>query len=474
MTNWKTITELASELRTQKTTVRELVEEAQKRARASKDLHAYLEVFDDLDDDIVRAEEIIAHDKEGMHPLAGIPVAIKDNVLIHGKRTTAASHMLENYVASYDATVIETLRKEGAVIVGRTNMDEFAMGASTERSFFGPTKNPHDTTRVPGGSSGGSASAVASGTVPYALGSDTGGSIRQPAAFCGLVGFKPTYGAVSRYGLIAMGSSLDQIGPLTNTVADAEILFHTIRGHDVRDGTTLPDRENISSKKEHLTIGVPWHLLREGVDEDVLQVFEKTLSALEREGHTLEDITLPSSTHALAAYYIVMPAEASTNLARYDGVRYGLSREGNSLVEDYVRTRSEGFGEEVTRRILIGTYVLSSGYIDAYYNKAETLRHVLRKEYNDVFSKGVDVIATPTTPTPAFRFGEKKDPVSMYLADIFTVTANLTGFPAISVPMGRVVRDGKDLPVGIQYTAPHSREDLLFIAGEAVEKAEVY
>jgi aspartyl-tRNA(Asn)/glutamyl-tRNA(Gln) amidotransferase subunit A len=470
MNNDDTVEKLAADFRSGARRVRDVVQAALVRAKETENLHAYLEVFEDLEDDILRAEEILGRDSAGAFPLAGVPIAVKDNILIHGKRATAGSRILENYRASYDATVIEKLRRAGAIIIGRTNMDEFAMGSSTERSAYGPTKNPLDPSRVPGGSSGGSASAVASGTVPVALGSDTGGSIRQPAAYCGLVGLKPTYGAVSRFGLIAMGSSLDQIGPFAHTVADVEILFNTIAGLDSKDGTTRISPHGANTKKEKLVIGVPRHLLSGGIDEDVLLRFEEALRKLQEAGHELRDIVLPSAPHALAAYYIVMPAEASTNLARFDGVKYGFSKEGDSLIDDYVQTRSVGFGDEVKRRILIGTYVLSSGYIDAYYNRAEAVRDLLRKEHEAVFDEGIDVIATPTTPAPAFRFGEKEDPLAMYLADIFTITANLTGLPSLSVPMGTVLRDGVALPVGMQYTAPLFREDMLFMAGKELEK----
>jgi aspartyl-tRNA(Asn)/glutamyl-tRNA(Gln) amidotransferase subunit A len=378
--------------------------------------------------------------------------------------------MLENYVATYDATVITKLKAQGVVFLGRTNMDEFAMGSSTEHSAFGSTKNPHDHTRVPGGSSGGSAAAVAAHLAIAALGSDTGGSIRQPAAHCGIVGLKPTYGAVSRSGLIAMGSSLDQIGPLAKTVDDARILYNAICGIDPLDSTTIPEGlYDARPTTEKLRIGVPRRLLSEGVEPDVLDAFNTTLERLVDAGHTLVDVELPTSSYALAAYYVVMPAEVSTNLARLDGVRYGLTRHGDTLLEDYVLSRTDGFGEETRRRILLGTFVLSSGYIDAYYRKADVARTVLRREYEDAFRQ-VDAIAFPTTPSPAFRFGEKSDPLSMYLEDIFTVTANLTGMPALSVPMGFVERKGTKLPVGIHFTAPHQAEDTLFTLGGEVEK----
>lgn len=475
--NEMTIVEAARALRARECTVRELWDACAAAAHAkNSELHAYLEIFDADAAAIAAAQKRI----DAGHPvgcpdagdeslLCGIPLAIKDNILIEGKIASAASKMLENYRATYDATAIKKLKDAGALFVGRTNMDEFAMGSSTEHSAFGKTLNPIDTERVPGGSSGGSAAAVAAHTALAALGSDTGGSIRQPAAFTGLVGLKPTYGAVSRSGLIAMGSSLDQIGPLAKSVEDARIIHEVIRGKDILDSTTISDGlYPAQHSQKNLRIGVPRHLLNAGVDAAVLAAFDATLEKLTKEGHTIVDIELPTSAHALAAYYVIMPAEVSANLARLDGIRYGHAPRGESLLDDYLLARTEGFGEETRRRILLGTFVLSSGYIDAYYRKADAAREILRREYAAAFEKA-DVIAFPTTPSPAFKFGEKSDPVSMYLEDIFTVTANLTGMPAISVPMGTVARDGKNLPVGIHFTAPHQAESILFVAGEAVE-----
>lgn len=470
--NELTIVEAARALRARELAVRELWDACAATAKEKNpELNAYLELFEADDAAIAAAQERIEREGDAAPLLCGIPLAIKDNILIEGKVASAASKMLENYRATYDATVITKLKEAGALFVGRANMDEFAMGSSTEHSAFGKTRNPHDSSRVPGGSSGGSAAAVAAHLCIAALGTDTGGSIRQPAALCGVVGVKPTYGAVSRSGAIAMGSSLDQIGPLTKSVEDAKVLFDTIRGIDPMDSTTIPDGLYPSKEiPEKLHIGVPRHLLAEGLQEDVRAAFDETLRKLETEGHTLVDIELPTSGHALAAYYVLMPAEVSTNLARLDGIRYGLAKRGDTLLEDYLLSRTEGFGEETRRRILLGTFVLSSGYIDAYYRKADAARGVLRREYNDAFEK-VDVIAFPTTLSPAFKFGEKSDPISMYLEDIFTVTANLTGMPALSVPMGMVERDGAALPVGIHFTAPHQAEELLFKAASAVEKA---
>jgi aspartyl-tRNA(Asn)/glutamyl-tRNA(Gln) amidotransferase subunit A len=426
------------------------------------DLNIYLEVFDDIEEQARLADARRA--KGEKHPLLGIPLAIKDNILIEGRRASAASKILGNYTAGYDATVIKKLKEAGAIFIGRANMDEFAMGGSTENSAFGPTKNPIDESRVPGGSSGGSAAAVAAHMAQAALGSDTGGSIREPASFCGLVGLKPTYGSVSRSGLMALGSSLDQIGPLTHTVEDAEIIFNTIRGMDALDSTSAPT-DLYPKKQSTKKIGVPRHLFVEGVDSDVLQKFNASLEKLKAQGYELVDIELPSAPLALAMYYIIMPAEASSNLARFDGVRYGEALVGDSLFDDYAITKGEGFGPEVRRRIMLGTYVLSAGYYDAYYGKATLAREKLAKEFADALAD-VDVIATPTAPTPATKLGEKSDPLSMYLLDVFTVTANLTGNPAISVPMGTVAREGKELPVGIQFTSAHGDEASLFTVGK--------
>ncbi|MEK7086580.1 MAG: Asp-tRNA(Asn)/Glu-tRNA(Gln) amidotransferase subunit GatA [Patescibacteria group bacterium] len=470
--NELTIVEAARALRARECTVRELWDACSESAHAKNpELNAFLEIFDADDEAIATAQKRI--DENDPSLLCGVPLAIKDNILIEGRVASAASKMLEDYRATYDATVVKKLKDAGALFVGRTNMDEFAMGSSTEHSAYGATKNPHDMTRVPGGSSGGSAAAVAAHLCIAALGSDTGGSIRQPAALTGLVGLKPTYGAVSRSGLIAMGSSLDQIGPLTKTVEDAHILYEAIRGIDALDATTITDDLYPAHEVPNtFRIGVPRALL-EGVDVDVREVFDAMLVRFTEAGHTLVDVGLPTSAHALAAYYVIMPAEVSANLARLDGMRYGHAARGETLLDDYLLSRTEGFGEETRRRILLGTFVLSSGYIDAYYRKADAARAILRKEYTDAFQKA-DVVVFPTTPSPAFKFGEKTDPVSMYLEDIFTVTANLTGMPAISVPMGTVEREGTSLPVGIHFTAPHQAEGMLFAASEMGEKTRSF
>lgn len=434
-------------------------------------IHAFLHTYDDAVALAVEADAAYARgDVE--QPLLGVPVAVKNNILVKGKKATAGSKMLENYTATYDATIVERLRAAGAILVGDTNMDEFASGSSTEKSAFGPTKNPLDVTRVPGGTSGGSAAAVAMGAVPVAIGTDTGGSVRQPASFCGLVGFKPTYGAVSRYGLVAQGSSLDQAGPLATTVADAELVHSVMSGLDVRDATTIAsDTYPALPDKKSYRFVVPKGFVSEGVDPDVIALFEAHLSLLKAEGHEVVEVPLPLYEQGLAAYYIVMFAEMSSNLARFDGMRYGHSAEGESLLDVYELSRAEGFGAEIKRRILLGTYVLSSGYYDAYYGKAELVRQKMRDELASVFTTH-DIIVTPTAPTPAFRLGEKADPVSMYKQDIFTVPVNLTGVPALTFPMGTVERDGRSLPVGVQYIAPHGGDARLFSIGKRIYDAK--
>ncbi len=431
------------------------------------DVHAYLEVFSDAIEQAKVADQKRKNGDKGM--LLGVPIAIKDNILIEGRHVTAASKILEGYVAPYDATVIKKLKDEGAVFIGRTNMDEFAMGGSTENSAFGVTKNPHDLSRVAGGSSGGSAAAVAMGSVLGALGSDTGGSIRQPASLCGVVGLKTTYGSVSRHGLMAMGSSLDQIGPFAKTVADAEILFRAISGHDKMDSTSLPDDSyDFKEKKDKpFVVGVPRDFVSApGIDKEVLSNFERSLELLKKDGVEIRDVDLPSLKHSLAVYYILMPAEASTNLARFDGVRFGLSEDGGDVLGSYMKTRGDGFGREVRRRIMLGAYVLSSGYYDAYYNKANAVRALINEDFEKAFAS-VDAIVTPTSPVPAFKIGEKsEDPLAMYLADIFTVPVNLAGIPAISIPSGFTEQK---LPLGIQFIARRGGEETLFGLGKKFE-----
>lgn len=435
-------------------------------AKRDGEIHAYLEVWaDSAREEAKKADEMIARGET--KPLTGIPLAIKDNILIKGRIASSASKILENYRATYDATVITKLKAQGTVFLGRTNMDEFAMGSSTENSAYGPTKNPLDTSRVPGGSSGGSAAAVAADMALAALGSDTGGSIRQPASHCGLVGLKTTYGSVSRFGLMPMGSSLDQIGPLAKTIEDARILFNAIVGHDPNDSTSIP---NYVSKPTGKRIGVPRKFLEKGIDADVKKVFDDTLARLAAGGAEIVDVEMPNLPYALPVYYIVCPAEVSTNLARYDGIRYGLSLPGENIQEVYTKTRAAGFGPEVRRRILIGTFVLSSGYSDAYYRKARAVRSLIRADFTRAF-ESVDAVALPTAPGPAFKIGEKaSDPLAMYLEDIFSVTANLAGVPAISVPTDTVVCDGVNLPVGFQLIGPWRGEETLFTIGKDIER----
>ena len=413
-------------------------------------------------------------------PLAGVPVALKDNLCVRGMRTTASSRILDTFVPPYDATVVRKLEAAGAVIVGKTNCDEFAMGSSNENSAYGPVRNPWAMDRTPGGSSGGSAAAVAARSAAVALGSDTGGSIRQPASFCGVVGLKPTYGRVSRYGLLAFASSLDQIGPLARTASDAALMLGVLAGPDPADATAsqqpVPDfTAALTGDVTGLRIGVPRGFVTDGVDEGVRRAFDEALDRLKREGASLIDVELPHARYAIPVYYLVATAEASSNLARYDGVRYGHRASGNGnpgLKEMYSRTRDEGFGAEVKRRIMLGTYVLSAGYYDAFYLKAQQVRTLLRQDYDAAFEK-VDVVAMPTSPTPPFRLGEKTDdPLQMYLADVFTVSANLAGLPAISVPCGFVERSERSerLPIGLQLTGRLFDEATLLRIADAYQR----
>ena len=469
-----TLREAARALRAHECSVRDLWDACHAAAeRENPALHAYLEIFDADDTAIERAQTRIDTEGDNAPLLTGIPLALKDNILIEGKVASAASKMLENYRATYDATVVTKLRDAGALFLGRTNMDEFALGGSTENSAFGVTHNPHDTTRVAGGTSGGSAAAVAAHLCIAALGTDTGGSVRNPASYCGVAGLKPTYGGVSRSGVIAAASSFDQVGPLAKTVEDLEILYEAIRGRDPLDSTTIPD--DLYPKKavpQRLRVGVPQQMIsREGIDAEVRAAFDATLATWRDAGHEIVDIELSLAEPALAAYYIINFAEVSTNLARYDGIRYGAAKRGETLLDDYLESRTAGFGPETRRRILLGTYVLSAGYIDAYYRKAVAARNALTREFDEAFTK-VDVIATPTMPTPAFKVGEKSDPLSLYLEDAFTILANLTGMPGLSVPMGTVAREGNALPMGLHITAPHQAEATLFAAARMVEKGQ--
>ena len=424
---------------------------------------------------LARAAEIDANRAAlGPLPLLGVPVAIKDNICTRGVKTTAASRVLREYVPPYDAAVVERLDAAGAVIVGKTNCDEFAMGSSTENSAFGVTRNPWALERIPGGSSGGSSAAVAAGMVPLALGSDTGGSIRQPAALCGVTGIKPTYGRVSRYGLIAFASSLDQVGPIATSVEDAATALSAIAGFDRRDSTSFDAPAPVFSgalaeSLRGLSVGVPRALLADGVEREVMAAFDAAIDTMQAEGATVEEVALPSSAYAIPTYYLVATAEASSNLARYDGVRYGFRAGGSDTLDAmYDRTRDEGFGAEVKRRIMLGTYVLSAGYYDAFYVKAQQVRTLIRRDYEEAFAR-VDLVAMPTSPTAAFPLGERTtDPLQMYLADVFTVAANLTGLPAISIPCGFTQAR---LPVGLQLTARAWEEATLIRAAAAYERA---
>lgn len=435
-----------------------------------KKLSAFITVTQDLALSQAKKVDDLISQGVKIPVLSGIPLAVKDNMMIEGVRCTAASKILENYIAPYDATVIKKLKSQGAVFLGKTNLDEFAMGASTENSAFGSTKNPYDLSRVPGGSSGGSAAAVAAGLSVYALGSDTGGSIRQPASFCGIVGLKPTYGAVSRYGLMAMASSLDQIGPMTKNVADARIVFEAIAGKDQKDSTSVEYQiPNTKYQIPGLRIGVPKEYFIGGMDKEVSESVKNAIKKLESAGAKIQDVSLPHSTDdALAAYYIIMPCEVSANLARYDGIKYGYSASGaNDLMEVYLKSRRGGFGEEARRRIIIGTYALSSGYYEAYYLQAQKVRTKIIEDFNNVF-KSVDAIVVPTAPTPAFKLGEKsKDPLSMYLADIFVTAVNLAGLPALSLPCGRTA---SGLPIGLQIIGKQFEENKILELGEFFEK----
>ena len=405
-------------------------------------------------------------------PLAGVAVAVKDNLCTRGVATTCSSRILEGWRPPYDATVVTRLRDAGAIVVGKTNLDEFAMGSSTENSAFGPTRNPHDLTRVPGGSSGGSAAAVAAGLVPLALGSDTGGSIRQPAAFCGVVGVKPTYGLVSRYGLVAFASSLDQVGPFASSVADAALLLDVIAGHDPADSTSIPGpREPVSDVLDQGVEGLRVGVVREltgGLDTGVEARLGEAVAGLEAAGAKVEEASVPAAAYGLSAYYLIAPAEASSNLARYDGVRYGMRVDASDVAGMYGATRAAGFGPEVKRRIMLGTYALSAGYYDAYYGQAQRVRTLIIRDFEAAYSS-YDLLLAPTAPTTAFALGAKTDdPLAMYLSDVCTIPSNLAGHPAMSVPFGT----GDDgLPVGIQILAPALGEATMFRAGAVLESA---
>jgi aspartyl-tRNA(Asn)/glutamyl-tRNA(Gln) amidotransferase subunit A len=411
-------------------------------------------------------------------PLMGMPVAIKDNICTEHVLTTCSSRMLGNFTPPYDATAIARLRGQGYLLLGKTNLDEFAMGSSTENSAFGPSRNPWNISHVPGGSSGGSAAAVAADECVAALGSDTGGSIRQPAALCGVVGLKPTYGRVSRFGLVAFASSLDQIGPITKDVTDAAIMLNVIAGHDPLDATSanipVPDYTRAFKKRDlkKLKVGVPKEFFAEGLDPEVEEAVQAAIEELKGLGGTIKEISLPTTDYAVAIYYLIATAEASSNLARFDGVKYGLrAKQSKDLLDMYMKTRQEGFGPEVKRRIMLGTYALSAGYYDAYYGKAQAAREMTRKDFNDAFQE-VDLIVTPVTPTPAFKLGEKsEDPLQMYLSDIFTISVNLAGLPAISIPCGF---SKAGLPIGLQLIGRPFEEETILRAAHAYEQATAW
>ncbi|MCX6737505.1 MAG: Asp-tRNA(Asn)/Glu-tRNA(Gln) amidotransferase subunit GatA [Candidatus Parcubacteria bacterium] len=461
------IKDIHSQLASQKIKITDLVTSYKGNiSKRNSELNAYLSTNEGiyLKEDIERAEKVLKDNPEEL--LAGIPIAVKDNILVKGLKATAGSKIIENYVAIEDATVIKRLKERGVIILGKTNLDEFAMGSSTEHSAFGPTHNPYNVSLVPGGSSGGSAAAVAADLAIAALGSDTGGSIRQPAAFCGAVGFKPSYGAVSRYGLLALSSSLDQIGPIAKDVEDCKIIFNAILGKDEKDATTVRIEENTKLPDlKSIKIGLPKEYYVEGTDKEIQEKLNVLIEKLKSLGVIIEEVSLPLTKLALPCYYIIMPAEASSNLGRYDGIRYANPKgfkEGEGLMDYYLRNKGEGFGAEARRRILLGTYVLSAGYYDTYYKKALQVQAAIRQDFDTVFKK-VDYLLTPTTPTPAFPLGAKtSDPVSMYLADIFTVSANLAGVPAINLNLGS---NKEGLPLGVQLIASRYHDlDLLDIS----------
>jgi aspartyl-tRNA(Asn)/glutamyl-tRNA(Gln) amidotransferase subunit A len=468
-----TIHELQKKLRGGDTTSVDIVESVIQRIDTVEErIHSYITLLkDSAREEARRADAEIR--KGNARPLTGIPIAVKDLICTKGIKTTCGSKILHNFIPPYDATVVEKLRDAGAVFIGKTNMDEFAMGSSTETSYFGVTRNPWDLDRIPGGSSGGSAAAVAADECIASLGSDTGGSIRQPAALCDVVGMKPTYGRVSRYGLVAFASSLDQIGPFTKDVEDCAIMLNVISGYDPRESTSVqaevPDFTSfLSGDIRGWTVGIPREYFITGIDPEVESAVRKAIGVIEDLGARCVDVSLPHTEYCLAVYYIVAPAEASSNLARYDGVKYGYrSKEGRDLMEMYKKTRSEGFGTEVKRRIMLGTYALSSGYYDAYYKKASQVRALIKRDFDEAF-QSCDVIMTPTSPTPAFRIGEKMDdPLQMYLSDIFTISTNLAGIPGVSVPCGYTAGG---LPIGLQFLAAHFAEEKLIRIASAYEK----
>jgi aspartyl-tRNA(Asn)/glutamyl-tRNA(Gln) amidotransferase subunit A len=463
---------LAEEVRAGAVTASQVVEDHLAAIDAvDGELRSFLRVFHDTARSRAAEIDALVAAGEDPGPLAGVPVALKDNICVQGAPTTCASRMLEHWCPPYDATVVARLHGAGAVVIGKTNLDEFAMGSSTENSAFGPTRNPYAPDRVPGGSSGGSAAAVAAGLVPLALGSDTGGSIRQPAALCGAVGMKPTYGAVSRYGLVAFASSLDQIGPFSRTVAESAALFEAIAGHDPLDSTSLERpaprvRASLDDGAEGIRVGVPRELV-DGVDPDVAARVGQAAEVLDKAGATVTECSIPELRYGLSAYYLIAPAEASSNLSRYDGVRYGLRVDGPDVESMMRATRAAGFGPEVKRRIMLGTYALSAGYYDAYYGQAQKVRTLILRAFEAAY-RNVDVLLGATTPTTAFALGDKvDDPMAMYLSDTCTVPSNLAGHPALSLPFGT---DTEGLPVGVQVLAPALCEALVFRVAAVLEE----
>jgi len=441
--------------------------------KVNLNVNAYITLLEEQAKESAKRIDNLRSKGETLGALAGLPVAVKDNICTQGVRSTCGSKILSNFIPPYNATVVEKVKKADAIIIGKTNMDEFGMGSSNETSFFGLVKNPFDSERIPGGSSGGSAAAVAADMATLALGSDTGGSVRQPASLCGVVGMKPTYGRVSRFGLVAFASSLDQIGAITKDVKDCALLSSVICDHDPKDSTSLEDgnsnfTESLEGEIKYIKIGIADEYFREGLDEEVKQAVMRGVKLLEKLGLVAEDVSLPHTDKAIATYYVLATAEASSNLARYDGVKYGFRPEGSlELSQMYKKTRSQGFGAEVKRRIILGTYVLSAGYYEAYYAKAQKVRTIIREDFNRAFNK-VDVIITPTSPTTTFEIGEKiDDPLTMYLSDIYTTSANLAGIPAISVPCGK---DSKGLPIGLQIIGKPLSEDLILKVAYALEQ----
>jgi len=459
-------------------TARQITEKVLDHIRSTdKEINAYITIDDEGALNQADAVDKKVASGQTLGALAGIPLGIKDVLCTKGVRTTCASKILKNFIPPYDATVISHLRNADAILLGKLNMDEFAMGSSNENSYFGTVKNPHDTTRVAGGSSGGSAASVAANEAFMSLGSDTGGSIRQPASFCGTVGLKPTYGRVSRYGLIAYASSLDQVGPITRTVEDAALLLQVISGYDPSDSTSanvpVPDyTSNLDKGVDGLTVGIPKEYFAEGLEEDVRQAVMAGVAMLEKNGATIKEVSIPTAGHAaysIAAYYIIATAEASSNLSRFDGVKYGHRAKASNLIEMYTKTRSEGFGAEVKKRIMLGTYALSAGYYDAYYRKAQQVRTLIKQDFDNAFST-CDILASPVSPTPAFKIGEKTDdPLQMYLSDIYTVSVNLGGIPGISVPCGTSA-DG--LPIGLQLLGNTFTEHTLLQAAHVIEREQ--